>query len=175
MSGGALLSNVVLFGRVLRGVGLDVHPGRMLDAVTAIGWVGVRSRGDLRATLRALLVHRHEDLPTFDEAFELFWRAHEAGAGGLPLFALGERPRVVARRVAGSDVGLEIDRIESGSDRAVRFAAGAYSPVEVSRTEESRRVHRGRDAPRRGHRRQHRPGPRHAEDAPLATGARRRD
>jgi uncharacterized protein with von Willebrand factor type A (vWA) domain len=33
-------------------------------------------RDDVRHTLRALLVHRQEQLATFDRAFDLFWRAH---------------------------------------------------------------------------------------------------
>ena len=72
----ALISNLLLFGRVLRAAGLDVHHERLLDAVQALEWVGVQSRADVRATLRSLLVHRHEDLPLFDEAFDLFFRAH---------------------------------------------------------------------------------------------------
>ena len=37
--GGALLPNLVLFGRVLRRAGLDVHTGRLIDAVRALAYV----------------------------------------------------------------------------------------------------------------------------------------
>jgi uncharacterized protein len=132
----ALVPNLLLFGRVLRRAGLEVHPGRMLDALTAIEYVGIRSRDDLRATLCALLVHRREDLRMFEEAFELFWRPHDVSEGGLPLFSLGERPRVVAKRVSGSDVGLEIHDVRSSNDDAPRLAAGVYSPSEILRSKD---------------------------------------
>jgi uncharacterized protein len=132
----ALVPNLLLFGRVLRRAGLDVHPGRMLDALTALDCVGIRSRQDVRATLCALLVHRREDLRTFDEAFNLFWRSHDGGEGGLPLFSLGERPRVVAKRVSGSDVGLEIHDVASDDDDPPQLTAGAYSYSEVLRSKD---------------------------------------
>jgi uncharacterized protein with von Willebrand factor type A (vWA) domain len=132
----ALVPNLLLFGRVLRRAGLDVHPGRMLDALTAVEYVGIRSREDLRATLCALLVHRREDLRLFTEAFDLFWRPNDVREGGLPLFPLGERPRVVAKRVSASDVGLEIHDVTSSENEAPRFAAGAYSYSEVLRSKD---------------------------------------
>jgi hypothetical protein len=67
------------FGHLLRSLGLDVHVGRMLDATEALLHVDIRRRDDVYHTLRALLVHRHEDLATFDHAFEAFWEAR-----GLP-------------------------------------------------------------------------------------------
>lgn len=136
----ALVPNILLFGRVLRRAGLEVHPSRMLDALTAVEYVGIRSRADLRATLCALLVHRREDLRLFDDAFDLFWRSHDVGEGGLPLFSLGERPRVIAKRVSGSDVGLEIHDVTSNEEEAPRFAAGAYSYSEVLRSKDFREL-----------------------------------
>jgi uncharacterized protein len=132
----ALVPNILLFGRVLRSAGLEVHPGRMLDALTALEYVGIRSREDLRATLSALLVHRREDLRLFEDAFDLFWRSHDVGEGGLPLFSLGERPRVVVKRVSGSDVGLEIHDVTTEEDEAPRLTAGAYSGSEVLRSKD---------------------------------------
>ena len=61
-SGGHLLHNLVLFGRMLRQLGLDVHAGRMLDAVQALEYVAIRKKRDFRDTLRTLLVHRQQDL-----------------------------------------------------------------------------------------------------------------
>jgi len=129
----ALVSNLLLFGRVLRAAGVHVHRERMVDAVQAIEWIGIRSRADVRATLCALLVHRHEDLPLFNEAFDLFFRAHGASELGLPLFSLGERARVVTRRDAGAPQRLDVEE-PSPDAAAAAFALGAYSAVEVSRT-----------------------------------------
>jgi uncharacterized protein len=136
MSDGAFLAgNVLLFGRVLRAAGLDVHHARLLDAVRSLEWVGVRSRTDVAATLRSLLVHRQPDLARFDEAFALFFRAHRSPAPGLPLFALGERPRVVATPAPGSAVRVEIDDVERGG-AAARRAVGAWSATGVLRTKD---------------------------------------
>jgi uncharacterized protein with von Willebrand factor type A (vWA) domain len=72
--GGKLLHNLMLFGRLLRGVGLDVNPGRMIDVVQALEYTNVGSKRDFYYTLRSLLVHKKEELPLFDEAFARFWR-----------------------------------------------------------------------------------------------------
>ena len=71
------VDNLMVFGRVLRGLGLDVHVGRLLDVIEALRHVNVASRDDVYFTCRALLVHRHEDLATFEAAFEAFWRSHD--------------------------------------------------------------------------------------------------
>ena len=132
----ALVTNLLLFGRVLRAAGLQVHHGRLVDAIRALEWTGVSSRTDVRAVLRALLVHRHDDLPVFDEAFDLFFRAHGASELNLPLFSLGERARVVAKREAGAPQSVEVEGVTGGSSSAAAFAVGAYSPVEVSRSKD---------------------------------------
>ena len=44
-----LLDNLLLFGRLLRRLGLDVHTGRMLDAVSVLEDIGVRRKADVRA------------------------------------------------------------------------------------------------------------------------------
>ncbi len=69
-----LLRNLVLFGRVLRGLGLDVNPGRMIDLVQALSHVEVGVRSDFYHAARSLLVHRRDDVPLFDEAFAMFWQ-----------------------------------------------------------------------------------------------------
>jgi uncharacterized protein with von Willebrand factor type A (vWA) domain len=131
----ALVANLLTFGRVLRASGLPVHHGRLLDAVQALEWVGVASRADVRATLRALLVHRQEDLARFDEAFALFFRDHTDPAPGPPLFSLGERPRVVVRTPPAAPVAIDIEDIQSEAAPG-RRAVAAWSPVGVSRTKD---------------------------------------
>jgi uncharacterized protein len=64
----------VLFGRVLRRLGLDVNPGRMMDLVSALDHIEIGKKSDFFYAARTLLVHEREDLLLFDEAFELFWR-----------------------------------------------------------------------------------------------------
>ena len=69
-----LLRNLVLFGRVLRGLGLDVNPGRMMDLVKALSYVEVGIRSDFYHASRSLLVHQRDDIALFDQAFEMFWQ-----------------------------------------------------------------------------------------------------
>ena len=131
-----LVANLLLFGRLLRRAGLPVHHSRLLDAVRAIDWVGVRRRDDVRATLLALLVHRHEDIDRFDAAFTLFFRDHARAASELALFSLGERPRVVFRPVPGVVSNVEIEDLTSDASQPTERAVGAYSAAGVSRTKD---------------------------------------
>ena len=71
---GRLAENVVHFVRVLRAAGLPVGPARTLAALEAVEAVGISNREDFRAALAAVLVSRHEHLPIFEQAFDLFWR-----------------------------------------------------------------------------------------------------
>jgi len=71
---GRLAENVVHFVRVLRVAGLPVGPARTLAALEAVEAVGLANREDFRAALAAVLVSRHEQLPIFETAFDIFWR-----------------------------------------------------------------------------------------------------
>ncbi|MEO8304795.1 MAG: VWA domain-containing protein [Betaproteobacteria bacterium] len=71
---GRLAENVVHFVRVLRNTGLPLGPAKVLDALSAVQAVGVDNRTDFRAALESVLVSRRDQLPMFDQAFDLFWR-----------------------------------------------------------------------------------------------------
>jgi uncharacterized protein len=70
-----LLHNLVLYGRLLHTLGLDINPGRMVDCVQALDHIDLQNKADFYHTLRTLLVQKKEELPLFDHAFNLFWRA----------------------------------------------------------------------------------------------------
>ncbi len=61
------------FGRVLRGLGLRVPIGHVLDFAAALGAVGIDDRAGVYWAGRATLVRRPEDIPPFDRAFAVFW------------------------------------------------------------------------------------------------------
>jgi uncharacterized protein with von Willebrand factor type A (vWA) domain len=69
MQGGAIVRHVVTFGRVLREVGIEVGPGRIVDAVEGLGTVDLTRQEDVYFTLRQTLVSRHDELELFDRAF----------------------------------------------------------------------------------------------------------
>jgi uncharacterized protein with von Willebrand factor type A (vWA) domain len=101
---GQLLSNLILFGRLLRGLGLDVNPGRVLDVAQALEYVEIGRKADFYYTLRSLLVHRQQDIPLFDEAFQAFWQKPISGdliaLPGLPQARRKKKPRVVTPPLA---------------------------------------------------------------------------
>lgn len=68
-----LLSNLLLFGRILHHAGIDVTPGRMVDLADALDLVDIGLKPDFYYTVRGLLVQRREEIPVFDAAFEHFW------------------------------------------------------------------------------------------------------
>jgi len=68
------LENLLVFGRVLRRVGIPVPPGRVVDLVEALQHVNLASRDDVYQACRALLVSHHDHIGVFDAAFAAFWR-----------------------------------------------------------------------------------------------------
>ena len=72
--GGRLATNIMHFARVLRGAGLPVGSGQVLDAIDAAQMGGLASKDDFYWTLHALFVKRHEQSQVFGEAFHVFWR-----------------------------------------------------------------------------------------------------
>lgn len=74
---GQLLYNIVLFGRLLRGLGFDVTPTQILDLVEALHWIDMGRKEDVKESARAVLVKRREQLALFDEVFDLFWQVRK--------------------------------------------------------------------------------------------------
>ncbi len=140
---GQFLHNLILFGRLLRGLGLDVNPGRMMDLVHALRFVEIGNKSDFYHTARGLLVHRHEDFPLFDQAFAMFWQKPLDGWTTLDLSLFGDkrrlrRPRVTApplREEAAPEENKEENK--NGSSRAdqppVLQVMFTYSDREVLR------------------------------------------
>jgi len=76
---GHLLRNLVLFGRLLRALGLDVTPTQIIDLAEGLRHIDLRRRQDFKNAARTILVSRREHLELFDRAFDLFWQARETG------------------------------------------------------------------------------------------------
>jgi uncharacterized protein len=85
-AGGQLLHNIVLFGRLLRRLGLDVTPSQILDLVAALHLIDMGRKEDVKESARAVLVNHPDHLPIFDHAFELFWQVRKQK---LPRINLG--------------------------------------------------------------------------------------
>ena len=136
---GHILHNLLLFGRLLRRLGLDVHVGRMLDAISVIDDVGVARKADFRFALRTLLVHRRDDLPLFDEAFEVFWRQRKDRTSTMDLRSMGEQRRFRQPEVGPPPPG----RSSNGSGG--EEPDDGFDRVDLTRTYSAREVLRTKD------------------------------
>ena len=92
-SKGHILHSLTLFGEMLRRVGLEVGSGNMLDLVRSTEYVSIGNRGEFFQSARSILVHRKQDLPIFDEAFQVFWRKPSDRTTTMDLRSLGEQKR----------------------------------------------------------------------------------
>ena len=140
---GTILSNLLMFGEVLRRLGLDVGSANMLDLVRATEHVPIGgNRNDFRLAARALLVHRRSDLELFDEAFQVFWRRPAHGRSMRDLRSMGEErryrtPRVMPHREDTSDGPPGGDDPDDAGDR--------QPVVDLQRSFSAREVLRQRD------------------------------
>jgi uncharacterized protein len=94
----AVVRHVVTFGRILREGGIEVGPGRVIDALRALDAVDLTRQEDVYFALRQTMVARREELDLFDRAFTTwFMRA--------PAMPLETRATVeVARRIGQAPV-----------------------------------------------------------------------
>lgn len=90
--------NLVHFARLLRRAGMPVGPAETIAAGQALAHVDLGAPEQVRAALRASMVHRREHHELFDQAFSLFW--HEPMPAALDSRQSREPPSPGARRLA---------------------------------------------------------------------------
>ncbi len=71
---GRLAENIMHFARVLRGAGIPVGPGAVIDALDAARCGALRTRQDFYWTLHSVFVKRRDQREIFDQAFHVFWK-----------------------------------------------------------------------------------------------------
>ena len=132
-----LFNNLLHFGQVLHTLGLDVHAGRMSDVAAALAHIDIGKKQDFYFTLRSLLIHRHQDIAIFDQAFLTFWRAPSGRASPS---SFPNKPINKPIRNSGSDRLIPFfPGQEKGINRSdPEFPTGdlSYSSREVSRTKD---------------------------------------
>jgi uncharacterized protein with von Willebrand factor type A (vWA) domain len=120
------------FGRLLRTHELLVTPSEIFDGIKALETVDVNDRGECRLALRTVLTSKPEDLPVFDQLFDLFWRSmtvdEQAGGTDEALPSPGgegdtEGQERVQVRLEAKEDG---DDSEEGEDELA-----LYSPISV--------------------------------------------
>ncbi len=138
---GYILDNLLRFAEVLRRLGLDAGPANVLDMVRATEHVHIGRRGEFYQAARSIFVHRRQDLPIFDEAFQVFWRKPNTARSGMDLRSMGEqrrfrKPQVSAGQDEPMDDALSLDGDPDGD---------SVSQVNLTRTYSAREVLRGKD------------------------------
>src|SRR5207244_7887428 len=82
-SGAVLTRNWLHFGRILRGLGFDAGPARMLPFLAALTVIDLRRPDDLRTAVHIHFARRRDELFILDRALASFLRAN-APPGELP-------------------------------------------------------------------------------------------
>jgi hypothetical protein len=116
----------------------------MMDLVHALGHIQIGRRRDFYHAARCLLVHRREDIPVFDQAFDAFWRKPADGWTTLDLRALGERRRL--RRPLSTPPPLRTPQAQTPEEREGQTPAADQPPVlQVTLTYSAQEVLRRKD------------------------------
>ena len=118
---------IVEFANLLRKSGLRVSVSEAIDAFRALDELSIDDRGVFRDALRASLVKRGDDVPTYDQLFDLYWsgfhdnlrQAFESAAGALA----GE----------GIDVEELLRRIQQALENGEAGEAGELDLSELAR------------------------------------------
>jgi hypothetical protein len=143
MQGTAIVRHVVTFGRVLREVGIEVGPGRIVDAMHGLGAVDLTRQEDVYFTLRQTLVSRHDELELFDRAFTAWFLR-----GPIAPLVRQKDERRVASRVArdtlesrnGDDAEVAGDPLELGASEHELFREKDFAEMTPEEFERARRL-----------------------------------
>jgi uncharacterized protein len=142
--GNAIVRHVVTFGRVLREVGIEVGPGRVVDAVRGLGAVDLTRQEDVYFTLRQTLVSRHDELELFDRAFTAWFLR-----GPVAPLVREKQERRLASRVArdtleasrdGEDVVDDGDPLELGASAHELIREKDFAEMTPEEFERARRL-----------------------------------
>jgi uncharacterized protein with von Willebrand factor type A (vWA) domain len=146
-----LLRNLLLFGRLLRAMGLPVSSGRLIEVANSLAFIDISRKEDFKETARCILVSRREDILVFDQAFDIFWRSWTQARKDDPLRRLiddlsrqAPKSRQAAPRGLGTRQGSTEKKTsragvqagtssESDDDAEGQSVLALYSPGEVLR------------------------------------------
>ncbi len=149
-----LLRNLLLFGRLLRALGLRVTSAQLVEVINSFTVVDIGRREDFHNAARCILVSRQADLAIFDYAFDAFWRFWSHDDKNQPLEKLiSDIARQVPRPQRTPPPGmrgkpgqaprspLEVGSGSRGSDGAeesdgAEGVVALYSPGEVLRSKD---------------------------------------
>lgn len=137
-----MLPQIIEFSRTLRDAGVAVDLRASIELSRATSYLDITNPADFRSAARAILVHRREDLPLFDELFRKYWfRQRYRGKSltrSVPPVLAGHDDRVPAQADESPSADRAHDRIAySPEDIIVRKNLADMSNSEL---EQARRV-----------------------------------
>lgn len=154
---GRIAENIAMFARVLRDSGLPVGPAHAVDAVRAVEAAGITRRDDVKAALEAVFVHKRDQLPVFEAAFDAFFRGRNLLDKMMELLSPvaderkpSEKPRAAASRVSQAlrtpqradrpkPTEVEVDARLTASDREV-LRAKDFAQMSAAELAEAQRA-----------------------------------
>jgi len=123
----------VLFGRLLRGLGVDVTPTQMVDLVESLSHVDIGNKQDFKYSAQAVLINRREHIPIFEEAFDLFWRARAQNFLELDLGTLLRRRQQQRQKIRQLHAQSDDTQDDGEGDEPEQETVFTYSAREVLR------------------------------------------
>ena len=125
-----LTRNWLHFGRILRGLGFDAGPVRMLPFLSTLTVIDLRRPDDVRTAVHAHFGRRREELPILDRALAAFLGAHAPSeASRLPGTTVSERG--AAMTITGRQ--LKVLDEDGAAEGAEEQEVASYSQAEVLR------------------------------------------
>jgi uncharacterized protein len=126
-----LVRNMLQFGRLLRSYDLLVTPSEVFDGLRALESVDLHDKAEVHLALRTTLTSKVDDLPLFDQVFDVFWRSltaeEQPGDGEDALSGLDQQGQEAGEQ--RMQVRLEAKDGEESDEGEEELAL--YSPVEV--------------------------------------------
>ncbi len=130
-AGIVLTRNWLHFGQILRGLGFDAGPARMLPFLQTLTVIDLRRPDDVRTAVRAHFGRRREELPVLDRALVAFLRAEARAADGAPSDA-AESERGEPLTLTGRQLKV-LDDDSEDAEGAEEQEVASYSQAEVLR------------------------------------------
>src|SRR6202158_5325308 len=129
--GVVLTRNWVHFGGILRGLGFDAGPARMLPFLRTLTVIDLRRPDDVRTAVHAHFGRRREELPVLDRALVAFLRADAHARDGSPSAGAGADERGEPLTLTGRQLKVLDDDEEA--EGAEEQEVASYSQAEVLR------------------------------------------
>lgn len=129
--GAILTRNWLHFGLILRGLGFDAGPARMLPFLSALTVIDLRRADDLRTAVHVHFARRRDELFLLDRALAAFLRTNSPGAE----FPVPSATRTTERGAMVTIAGRQLKVLdeEGAAEGADEQEVASYSQAEVLR------------------------------------------